>query len=277
MAAVQLNPRRVGRVWGMSDLPAWAPGESGGDGPIGEIWFEEPDGRDRALLIKLLFTSDRLSIQVHPDDAAAQAIGHKRGKDEAWLVLGAEPEAKIGLGLTRAADKKELREAALSGAIEQLIDWRPVKEGEVFYSPAGTVHAIGAGLTIMEIQQNLDLTYRLYDYGRPRELQLDEAVAVAKPEPWQPDFAPRRIGEGRELLNAGGAFVLERWTGHRPRTVSGGEAGLWLIPVRDGGRLDDAALDLGTVFRVDGKARLEGDVELIAAYPGAEERPGLLA
>lgn len=182
MPSTPLTARRVERIWGVTDLPSWALGRSDRGQPIGEIWYEEPSGSDHELLVKLLFTAERLSIQVHPDDEAARAIGHRRGKDEAWLVLDAEPEAVIGLGLRRKVSKDELRAAALSGDIEQLIDWKPVRAGEIYYSPAGTIHAIGAGLTIMEIQQNLDLTYRLYDYGRPRELHLDEAVAAAHPQ-----------------------------------------------------------------------------------------------
>ncbi|MGE3396758.1 MAG: class I mannose-6-phosphate isomerase, partial [Sphingomonas sp.] len=271
-----LEPRRVERVWGVTRLPAWSGGQSPADARIGEIWFEEPDGADRDLLVKLLFTSDRLSIQVHPDDAAARAIGHARGKDEAWLVLGAAPYSVIGLGLNRTVDREELRASALSGSIEQLIDWRPVRAGDIFYSPAGTIHAIGAGLTIMEIQQNLDLTYRLYDYGRPRELHLDAGLTAARPEPWRPRAAPRWISEGRELLHAGGAFVLERWTGDMARTIDGRDAGPWLIPVRDGGQIDGTPLSLGNVFRIENQARLAGDVALIAAYPGAAERPDLL-
>ncbi len=276
MTARDLLPRRVERVWGLRQLPAWAPGESR-DEPVGEIWFEEPDGADRELLVKLLFTAERLSIQVHPDDAAARAIGHSRGKDEAWLVLAAEPDAVIGLGLRHEVSKNELRAAALSGEIERLIDWRPVKTGEIYYSPAGTVHAIGAGLTIMEIQQNLDLTYRLYDYGRPRELHLDEGVAVADPGPWQPDPAAREIAPGRELLHAGGAFVLEKWTGDEECAIAAGGASLLVIPVADGGRLDDRPLALGSVLRVEGSARLEGERHVIAAYPGGGPRQNLLA
>lgn len=277
MSTTSLVPRRVERVWGLTALPAWAPGVHEGREPIGEIWFEEADGADRALLVKLLFTAERLSIQVHPDDAAARAIGHKRGKDEAWLVLDAEPDAMIGLGLRREVSKDELRAAALSGEIERLIDWKPVKAGEVYYSPAGTVHAIGAGLTIMEIQQNLDLTYRLYDYGRPRELHLDEGIAAADPRPWRPERAAREIGPDRELVHAGGAFVVERWHGDEARELAADGAELLVIPVEDGGRLDGQALKLGSVLRVDGAARLEGRRHVIAAYPGGEPRSDLLA
>lgn len=269
-----LSPRAVERVWGTRTLPVWSPVQAPSDEPVGEIWFEEPG--DAELLVKLLFTEDRLSIQVHPDDAAARAIGRPRGKDEAWLVLGAEPGAVIGLGLKQPTDRQTLREAALSGAIEELIDWRPVRTGEIFYSPAGTVHAIGAGLTVMEIQQNLDLTYRLYDYGRPRELHLDEGIEAADPGPWQPAFEPREIGPGRTLLNAGAAFVLERWTVDAPKSIDAEERVL-LIPTRDGGEVGGTPLRLGTVLRIEGEARLDGDCDLIVAYPGSEPSANLLA
>lgn len=275
MTAHFLHPRRVERVWGLRELPDWAPGAPDGAEPIGEIWYEEADGADHELLVKMLFTAERLSIQVHPGNEAARAMGHKRGKDEAWLVLDAEPEAVIGLGLKRAVSKKELRDAALSGEIEALIDWRPVRRGEIYYSPAGTVHAIGPGLTIMEIQQNLDLTYRLYDYGRPRALHLDEGIAVADPGPWRPDFAARQLEPGRELLHAGGAFVLERWTGDAAATVNARDLSLLVIPVEDGGTLDGQPLRLGSVGRIEGAARLDGARHVIAAYAGGEPRPDL--
>src|SRR5262249_13298778 len=152
---------------------------------------------------KFLFTSERLSIQVHPDDPAARAAGHPRGKDEAWLVLGADAGATIGLGLTHAVSREALRAAALDGSVEGLIDWRPVQTGDCFYSPAGTIHALGAGLTVLEIQQNLDLTYRLYDYGRPRELHLDEALAVADLSPGRGAGAEEPIDRGRDRIAAG--------------------------------------------------------------------------
>src|SRR5690606_27464023 len=158
MRAIRLETRRVAKPWGrrrlwpgLGDVPA-------GGAPVGEVWFQPPDGSDPDLLVKYLFTSERLSIQVHPDDEAARARGHPRGKDEAWLVLDAEPGATIGLGLIEAIDRDTLRRAALDGSIERLLDWRPVKAGDFFYSRAGTIHAIGPGLTLVEVQQNVDLT-----------------------------------------------------------------------------------------------------------------------
>jgi mannose-6-phosphate isomerase len=265
VSAHRLACHAVPRIWGRRDLPA-AYGAAG-DEPIGEIWFEDVAGAPAELLVKLLFTSERLSIQVHPGDAAARAGGHPRGKDEAWLVLAAEPGATIGLGLTRALSADALRAAASDGSIEGLLDWRPVAAGDFFYSPAGTIHAIGGGLSLIEIEQRLDLTYRLYDYGRPRELHLDEAVAVARPGPWSPAFAPVALAPGRRLLAAGGAFTVERRTGGG--AVPGGAL---VVPAVSGGTIDDAALEAGSVWSVDGGASLAGAVDALVAYPGGEVR-----
>lgn len=268
----------VAKPWGSSALPPAFAGYAGDTGErIGEIWYEA-DETD-ALLVKHLFTSERLSIQVHPDDAAAQARGHRRGKDEAWLVLHAQPGATIGLGLRQAVSREALRAAALDGSIEQLIDWRPVSAGDFFYSPAGTVHALGAGLTILEIQQNLDLTYRLYDYGRPRELHLDEGVAVADPSPWRPIASPVSLANGRELLVSGAQFVVERWTLDAPAGLEAG--GLPMLLTVESGQVevDGAAGGPGSVWAIDGAARIvpQGGAALLIAYPGAEPRTGARA
>ena len=146
---------------------------------IGEIWYEAPDGRPLPILVKWLFTSEKLSIQVHPDDAQAKTRGLISGKEECWYIVDAEPDAVLGMGTLKALSDEELRTASLSGEIEQLMDWKPVTAGDYFYIPAGTVHAIGAGITLVEVQQYADVTYRLYDYGRPRELHLDDGVAVS--------------------------------------------------------------------------------------------------
>lgn len=94
----------------------------------------------------------------------------------------------MGIGTKAPLSPADLRSAALDGSIEQLIDWRPACRGDVFYIPAGTVHAIGAGVSIIEVQQNADITYRIYDYGRPRELHLEEAAAAAQAEPYDDRF-----------------------------------------------------------------------------------------
>lgn len=170
-----LEPKLVEKPWGRDTLPA--PFSTPEGKRIGEIWFEPPPQLD-ALLAKYLFTSEALSVQVHPDDARAPA--GSRGKEECWLVLDAEPDAKLAIGFDEEVSAEELRWAAKDGSIEQLLTWHPVQRGDFFYLPAGTVHAIGAGLTIAELQQNSDVTYRLYDYGRPRELHLEDGLKVAE-------------------------------------------------------------------------------------------------
>jgi len=267
MGAKPLSKRHVERVWGRRDLAGdFAPPPELASVPIGEIWFE--GARDAPLLVKYLFTSERLSIQVHPGDSDARARGYPRGKDEAWYVLRAEPGATIGIGLTSSLSQEELRASALDGSIERLLDWRPVSAGDAFYSPAGTIHAIGAGGTLIEIQQNVDLTYRLYDYGRPRELHLDQAIAVARPEPWQAPTKPRPAGSGRTILAEGGAFVLERWSGEAAEA----EGGTLIIPLKTGGTIDGQALEAGTVWSVEREATLDGGFDLLAAYPGGSAR-----
>jgi mannose-6-phosphate isomerase len=259
--AKRLECRQVERVWGRR--PA-----SGGP-PIGELWYEAAAaGVPAPLLVKQLDTSARLSIQVHPGDAAARRAGLPCGKDEAWLVLAADPGAVIGLGLKRAISPEALRAAALDGSIEELVEWRVVRAGDFFYSPAGTIHAIGGGISLVEVQQNVDVTYRLYDYGRDRPLQLDQAVAAASPEPWTQSFAPALFGPGRTVLHAGGAFVCERW---RFRHAARIEGPLLLVPLAPGARLDGVPLSPGSVWQAEGECRLDG-ADLIAAYSGASVR-----
>ena len=268
MTATKLTTRRIDKVWGRHRLAPWFPDAPPGAEPVGEIWYEMEGVPADApeLLVKFLFTSEKLSIQVHPDDDAARARGYRRGKDEAWLVLAAEPDATIGLGLTRAVSRDELRAAALDGSIETLVDWRPVKAGEVIYSPAGTVHAIGPGLAIVEVQQNVDLTYRLYDYGRPRELHLDDGIAVSDPVPFTRVDTPEDLGEGRQLLADGPAFRLERWRCGGDATIAGPS---WVTVLAGSGNCDGAAFARGEVWHADGASRWQrsADADLLIAYP----------
>ncbi len=135
------------------------------------------------LLVKFLFTSGKLSVQVHPDDAYAAEHHHSRGKTEMWHVLAAEPGAQHRRRIPRAHFGRASARGGASGEIEELLAWHEARPGDTFFIPAGTVHAIGAGLTLCEIQQLSDITYRLYDYGRPRELHIEEALAVGVREP----------------------------------------------------------------------------------------------
>ena len=138
------------------------------------------------LMVKFLDTAQWLSVQVHPDDAYARA--HEAhtdwlGKAEAWVVLEAEPGAQVIYGVKRPVTREELRAAALDGSILELLNFVPVEKGDVIYVPPGTIHALGPGLLVYEVSQRSDLTYRLYDYGRGRELHLDSALEVARLEP----------------------------------------------------------------------------------------------
>jgi mannose-6-phosphate isomerase len=268
-----LPSRPVERPWGRDRLPPPFNALAGDGRRIGEIWFEDDATPPPALLIKYLFTSERLSIQVHPDDAAARASGLRSGKDEAWLVIDADPGAVIGLGLNKTIESDQLRAAALDGSIEQLIDWRPVKAGDFFYSPAGTIHAIGAGVSLVEIQQNADVTYRLYDYGRPRDLHLDQAIAVADPGPFLAADSAADLGHGRALLTSGGKFVVERWRPGNPVTFDAGDDEILLMPMRDGLLHQDRVM-AGSVWSVRGLSRVQCD-DVLVAYPGEVVRNDL--
>lgn len=272
-ALVQLTQRRVEKPWGRRDLPPQFAGGSESEAPVGEIWFEDPKGRDLPLLIKYLFTSQRLSVQVHPDDSRAAELGHRRGKDEAWLVLDAEPDATLGIGLKTPLAAEELRAAAQDGSIENLLVWRPVAAGEAYYSPAGTIHAIGAGLVLLEVQQNVDLTYRLYDYGRPRELHLDEGIRSADPA-----AMARRAQAGtrrgpRQVIADGPAFRMERWEGPVQVDCAGSpERPVWLVPLAGTCEAGNRALLPGTAWLVEGEARVRlpsGAEAVFACLPGA--------
>jgi mannose-6-phosphate isomerase len=158
----------------------------------------------------LLFTREPLSVQVHPGDAFARSIGEARGKSEAWYVLSAEPGARIALGLDRRLTPEQLRDAIADGSIAKRIVWRQVACGGVVDVPAGSIHAIGAGLVIAEIQQRSDTTFRLFDYGRSRALHVEQAVAVADAGLALAGPLPKTLGPGRTLLVSSSYFVLEK-------------------------------------------------------------------
>jgi len=166
----QLQPSLHPKVWGRKRLSPWF---ADSEEAIGEAWYVADC--DQPLLVKLIFTAERLSIQVHPDDGE----DGPRGKTEMWHILEAEQGAQIALGFREPITRERMIEAAKTGEIEHLVRWIPVHAGETYVTPAHTVHAIGAGIVLCEIQQNSDVTYRLYDYGRRRELHLAQAAAVA--------------------------------------------------------------------------------------------------
>lgn len=213
-----IAPKFVERPWGRKGLAPLFP-EAPADRAIGEVWYEPPAGSGLPLL-KFIFTEQKLSVQVHPEDDYAR-LHHNgaNGKTEAWYILDARPGSRLGLGLKRAISLPEARQACLSGEIETLLDWRPARAGDVVYVPAGTIHAIGEGLTLFEIQEESDITYRLYDYGRPRELHLDHGLAVSRLEPFVAQQTRRQLGPGRELLVDCPWFRLEYHCFEKPSNL----------------------------------------------------------
>ena len=200
------------RPWGVRDLrPIYTRAVKD---PIGESWLTWEDNRvangplagqslgelskrfrrdlvgripcyeDRfPLLVKFLFPGDKLSVQVHPDDEQAQRNGHPCGKTECWYALRANPGARVALGLKAGVTLENFRRAIEETRAEELLNWVDVKTGDMLYVAAGTVHTIGGGMILVETQQTSDITYRLYDYGRPRELHVEDGLAATKLQP----------------------------------------------------------------------------------------------
>lgn len=222
-----LATRLVEKPWGRDVLPA--PFHDPAGERIGEIWFEPPAELPQ-LLVKYIFTSERLSVQVHPSDD--QLPGH--GKEECWLVIDAEPGARLGIGFREPLDAVAMRKAAIDGSIERLLEWHSVRPGDFFYIPANTVHAIGAGVSLIEIQQNSDITYRLYDYGRPRDLHLDRAVAVARGEPYGKALRRQVASRGSQTLVDGPLFRLDQLEGSPKADVVSRYRGPLLVIPREG-------------------------------------------
>jgi mannose-6-phosphate isomerase len=201
----RLTPRLVPKVWGSTRLEPWFRDSTE---KIGEVWFEGPP--DLPLLIKFLFTTEPLSVQVHPE-----------GKTEMWHILAADPGSKIAAGFRKAITEQRMRASALSGEIEGLLEWFEARPGDTFFIPAGTVHAISGGLVLCEIQQHSDITYRLFDYGRRRELHLDQGVRVSR---LHPHAARQSAREG--VLVSCPYFTTEKFRvdgGHRCAAVKGGQ------------------------------------------------------
>jgi mannose-6-phosphate isomerase len=274
MPATLLHTHRVEKPWGRHHLGFGFEDAAEGSDPIGEIWFQEPGDSTPQLLIKYLFTSQPLSVQVHPDDEQAHARGLPRGKDECWTILGAEADSTIALGPKQPIDRETLRESAKDGSIEDKLDWVPVKAGDFYYAPSGTIHAIGGGLTLIEVQQNSETTYRLYDYGSDRELHLKDGVDVATLDPYQPIAKPAGSTEDRTILVEGPKFVLERWHPHggdRQVALPEGTTG-WLIPITGNGTVAGVAFKAGECVTVTGTETVttDADADVLFAYPGTK-------
>jgi len=232
VAPFRLKPWFSERVWGKRDLRPWY-ADTGTTEPVGEAWLTGPQcvvetgpfagrtlaslakelGGEFPLLVKLLFPAEKLSVQVHPDDAQAQALGETRGKTECWYVVEAEPGAVVALGLKPGVDAAAVKAAVENGAggnMESLLEWVPVSVGDMLFVDAGTVHAIGPGVVLLETQQTSDVTYRLYDYGRPRELHLEKGLQVIRPVTEAGKVAPREM-DGFTRLIEKRYFTVDRF------------------------------------------------------------------
>jgi mannose-6-phosphate isomerase len=232
VAPFRLKPWFSERVWGKQDLRPWYT-DTGTTELVGEAWLTGPQclvetgpfagrtlaslagelGGEFPLLVKLLFPAEKLSVQVHPDDAQAHALGETRGKTECWYVLEAEPGAGVALGLKDGVDAGAVKAAVedrANGNMESLLEWVPVSVGDMLFVDAGTVHAIGPGVVLLETQQTSDVTYRLYDYGRPRELHLEKGLQVIKPKTAAGRVAPKFM-DGFTRLIEQKYFVVDRF------------------------------------------------------------------
>jgi mannose-6-phosphate isomerase len=255
-APLYIEPIFSPRIWGARSLAPLYPEKSNLAEPLGEAWLTSVDCRvasgafegqtlgaawqampadwrgtgfaptagEFPLLVKFIFPKDKLSIQVHPNDAYASAherAAGGRGKTEMWHAVSAEPHAQVLVGLKPGVDKKKFQSAITSRGLEDFLVAHPVHEGDTFFIPAGTPHTIGPGAILCEVQQYSDLTYRVYDYGRvdsvgkPRALHIDKAMEVMNFGATQAGVTSR-LGLpaqdfARTLLVACPYFASERW------------------------------------------------------------------
>lgn len=161
------------------------------------------------LLIKFLFTAQKLSVQLHPDDAGAQLAGQPYGKTECWYVLDAKPGAQVALGLKPGVTLAGFEKSIVENRAEGLLNWIEVHPGDMVYVAAGTVHTIGGGMILVETQQSSDITYRLYDYGRGRDLHIKDGIAAIKLDT-RAGRVVRQAGDGPNLLVRSPFFEVEK-------------------------------------------------------------------
>ncbi|MGA7256260.1 MAG: type I phosphomannose isomerase catalytic subunit [Terracidiphilus sp.] len=264
------------RVWGFRDLRPWyeraaAPGQD----PIGEVWLTGDECRAASgpfagkslaelfgdfprellgahapveqspLLVKVIFAREKLSVQVHPDDRMAQKYGQPRGKTECWYALGAEPGALVAVGLKPGVTMDQVRAGIRDGTLEQSLEMVPVSAGDTIFMDAGTVHAIWPGSILLETQQNSDITYRMYDYGRPRELHIEKSLEAVRLVTRAGKVPPRPLADRTILIDVE-YFRVERIP------VAGARSSATLAAA------DEPAPGLAYLFAAAGCARLSG-------------------
>ncbi len=237
-APFRIEPSFVSRVWGHRSLRPWFDYVSEGE-PIGEVWltgdqcvaatgrhagetlgrlFEaSPDSllgehvlaSGSPLLIKVIFAREKHSVQVHPDDALAQKYGQPRGKTESWYALAADPGAQVAVGLKPDTTLETVQERIESKTLERSLNLLQIHRGDMVFVDAGTVHAIWPGSVLLEVQQNSDITYRLYDYGRPRELHIEKGLEATRFETRAGKVPPVELADRTVLIDVE-YFKIER-------------------------------------------------------------------
>ena len=274
-------PEFYERVWGTRDLRPYFSRPVEGE-PVGEVWLTGEDCRvangplagqtlrDLALshgtaltgeaareaerfplLIKFLYPRQKLSVQVHPDDEGARRAGAPCGKTECWYVARAVEGAQVGLGLRPGITREMFRMAIEANQAEHMLNWQDVRAGEMIYVDAGTIHAIGANSILVETQQNSDLTYRLYDYGRPRQLHLEQGMAAIREKThagWvtpnvTPNVTPGVAPKACEVLLASPCFIVERFKIEEPLTFTAppGNSSVQVLVCLEGGAVVESS------------------------------------
>jgi len=276
LAPFRIEPQCKARVWGFCDLRPWYD-RVAEDEPIGEVWLTGDDCRvstgphagkglgavfaegheellgagapspDSPLLIKTIFAREKLSVQVHPDDELAQKYGQARGKTECWYVLAAEPGAEVELGVKPGTTLAQVEEKIRTGTLEASLNAVPVGAGDTIFVDAGTIHAILPGSILLETQQNCDLTYRMFDYGRGRELHIAKSLEATRLTTRAGKIAPRQLADRTVLIDVE-YFRLERVPVEGSRTSAslrgGEEPGLaYLFAAAGAGRLTGPGFD----------------------------------
>jgi mannose-6-phosphate isomerase len=235
-----MAPHFAHRPWGARDLAPIFPRHAHPDEePIGEAWLTgdqcrvvngvcggaslaelcerfgrelvgsaPADGHRFPLLAKFLFPCEKLSVQVHPDDESACRLGLPCGKNECWYIVQAEPDSRIALGLKPGTTCAQFADAIAQQRAEDLLNWLTIRPDEMIYVEAGTVHTMDGGSIILEVQQNSDTTFRLYDYGRPRELHLQQGLEVMKEVTAAGKVPPP--APGNERLIQAPAFAVDK-------------------------------------------------------------------
>ena len=276
LAPFRIEPRFTARVWGFRDLRPWYDRVAECE-TIGEVWLTGDDcliatgphagkrlaalfseaseallGRgapspDSPLLIKTIFAREKLSVQVHPDDKMAQKYGQPRGKTECWYALAAEPGAEVAVGVKPGTTIQQIEEEIQTGTLEASLNAVPLAAGDMIFVDAGTIHAIWPGSNLLETQQNCDLTYRMFDYGRGRELHIQKSLEATKLTTRAGKIRPQWLADRSVLIDVE-YFRVERVPVEGSRTsasLRGGEkpALAYLFAAAGSGRLTSAEFD----------------------------------